>query len=175
MSNILTEENGIYGIDCSKAVWATDEVHERYHEAKIHVLKDADFIIETEENLLVVEYKNSTIQQAEKPENFQPLDDKMVNSIALKFYGTLHYLAILNKQKPKRYVYVVEAKNSDSTMRLKLRNRIMKELPFKLQEDMNAGAALIEGLEVLSIEEWNQHKDYSLYPFVKLENDLLNT
>ena len=60
MNGILTEENGIYSIDCTKAVWATDRIHEDYHEAGVH-LKDVDFLIENESSILMVEYKNACV------------------------------------------------------------------------------------------------------------------
>ena len=31
MNHILAEENGVYGLDCTNAVWATNEIHEKYH------------------------------------------------------------------------------------------------------------------------------------------------
>ena len=168
MTTFLTEENGAYGIDCSRALWATSEIHGRYNEARIHVLKDADFIIETAEELYIVEYKNALIANAANPSAFQPYTDKHVNAIASKFYDTLHYLALMQKQKPIRYIYVIEAENSDSTMRLRLRDRIAKELPFALQMNMNTGKKLIDGLDVLSIAEWNSHERYSLFPICEV-------
>ena len=36
MSLILEEENGVYGLDCTNAVWATDEIHARYHKAGLY-------------------------------------------------------------------------------------------------------------------------------------------
>ena len=56
MNMMLTEENGVYQFDCSKAIWATGEIRDQYFNAKIHVLKNADFIIETSDELLIVEY-----------------------------------------------------------------------------------------------------------------------
>ena len=42
MSKILVEENNLYELDCTAALWATDQIHEEYHRAKTN-LKDADF------------------------------------------------------------------------------------------------------------------------------------
>lgn len=52
MSNIFVEENGIYSIDCTNAVWATDKMHADYQKAGLHI-KDVDFLIETDWNLFI--------------------------------------------------------------------------------------------------------------------------
>ena len=56
MDKIFVEENGYYYIDCSKAVWATDEMNTQYHAAKCP-LSDVDWIMETKEKLFLVECK----------------------------------------------------------------------------------------------------------------------
>lgn len=168
MNRMIIEENREYGLDCTKAVWATDEVHTRFHNAGLHVLSDADFIIETGQGLVIIEYKNANISGAAMPNSFNPLDDKKVNSVIHKFYDTLHYLTLIQKNGPKRYVYIVEAPNGDAVMRKRLRELLTKELPFQLQNDLNTGVKLIDGVDVLSISEWNDHPQYSEYPLVKL-------
>lgn len=170
MRNVLPEENGIYGVDHTNAIWATNEIQKTYHNAKLH-LKNADFVIETQFEILIMEYKNATIASAVSPKAFHPMEDKSVNAIALKFYGSLPYLDLLGKDKPRRYIYVIEAEHSDSTMRARLRNRIKQELPFMLQDNMNTGKRLIEGFDVLSIDEWNMHEKYSRYPLVEINED----
>ena len=171
MNQILVEENGVYGLDCSKAVWATNEIHEKYHKAGLH-LSDADFVIETEDELIMIEYKNASIPDAEKPDVFNPLEDKKVNGVLRKYYDTLHYLTLIQKNRPKRFVYIVETLNDGIVMRKRLRNRLVQELPFKLQEIINSGVKLIEGVEVLLIEEWNNHPKYRAFP-IKPVNELV--
>ena len=51
MSRIFTEENGLYQIDCSKAVWATDELNYQYHAANC-MLSDVDWVVETKDYIL---------------------------------------------------------------------------------------------------------------------------
>lgn len=34
MNKVFVEENGVYQIDCTKALWATDAVYEIYHNTK---------------------------------------------------------------------------------------------------------------------------------------------
>ena len=163
MSRVFTEENGVYEIDCTKSVWATDQVHNSHYQAKIHVLKDADFVVETPDEILIIEYKNATISGAADPKAFKLLDDRRISDLARKFYGTLHCLTLWQKNGPKRYIYIVEAPDSDSVMRLRLKERLSRELPFQLQTQLNTGIRLIDGVEVFSIREWNeQYKDYPL-------------
>ena len=70
-NHIFIEENGAYCIDCTNAVWATDKVHEDYHNAGIHI-GDVDFLIENSTHILMIEYKNSCLANAERPESFFP-------------------------------------------------------------------------------------------------------
>ncbi len=54
MSIIFVEENGVYGIDCTDAVWASDKIHRDYHESGLHI-NDVDFVIENSTDLFLVE------------------------------------------------------------------------------------------------------------------------
>ena len=171
MEKLLIDENGEYGLDCTQAVWASDKMHEDYHRAKVQ-LSDADFLLEEVNNILIVEYKNADTKKARearyKTPAFNPMDDKKFNSTLRKFYYSLHYIDLLGKNKPVKYVYVVEAPNSDAIMRKRLRARMKTLLPFALQENINTGISLIDRVDVLSINEWNMHDEYGKYPFVKL-------
>lgn len=171
MEKLLIDENGEYGLDCTQAVWASDKMHEDYHRAKVQ-LSDADFLLEEVNNILIVEYKNADTKKARearyKTPAFNPMDDKKFTSTVRKFYDSLHYIHLLGKKKTVKYVYVVEAPNSDAIMRKRLRARMKTLLPFALQENINTGISLIDRVDVLSINEWNMHDEYGKYPFVKL-------
>lgn len=67
-----------------------------------------------------------------------------------------------------RFIYVLEYPNGNSVTRKRLRKRIMKESPFKLQDDMKTGNRMITGVDVLSIDEWNHNPVYSRFPLIKL-------
>ena len=165
MNKVFTDENNIYQIDCSKAVWATDQVYDAYHNAAIH-LNDADFMIENEANMiLMVEYKNANIPGAANPDAFKPEDDRKILNVTRKFYDSLHYLWLQGKTEPVQFVYVLEYPNGDVVTRKRLRNKLKKELPFQLQNQIGDGRKLIDKVEVLSIEEWNLDKNYGIYPF----------
>ena len=167
MRKIFAEENGVYQIDCSKAIWATDQIHEIYHNAGVQ-LKDSDFLVEDKKSLYMVEYKNANIQNAEKPDAFKPEEDKMVNKVVQKFYDSLHYLYLLDKKKPLEYIYVLEYPKGDIVTRKRLRNRMKQKLPFELQNNIGIGKKLLEKVDVLSIDEWNAHEKYGAFPITKV-------
>ena len=87
-------------------------------------------------------------------------DLKKISTIIRKFYDSLHYLSLLDKNKPVWYIYILEYPNGDVTTRKRLRNRLKTELPFSLQEYIGNGKRLIERVEVLSIDEWNADSEY---------------
>lgn len=175
MEKLFVDENGECGLDCSQALWASDQIHQIYHEAKVQ-LSDADFAIENADSILLVEYKNANTQKAQelsyKTKEFNPMEDNKFKSVIHKFYDSYHYLYLLGKTKPVRYVYVVETPKGDETMRKRLRARMKTQLPFALQESMNTGIKMIEQVDVMNIEEWNSDYTYGCYPFVRLKENM---
>ena len=159
--DVFIEENGVYQIDCTQAIWATDQVYSQYHIAGTF-LCDVDFIAETEKYIYLIEYKNANIPNAVNPSGFNPSAQGKIDSIARKFYDSLHYLAMKKKNKPVRYIYIVEYPNAGLTERKLLRDRIVDRLPFKLQKGQPK--AIIDAFDVVSIVEWNKHGDYSIFP-----------
>ncbi len=167
MGKLLIEENGVYSIDCGAAVWATDRMHEDYHNAGIHI-NDVDFLIENATHIFMVEYKNACIANAKNSDAFRPMEDKKISIITRKFYDSLHYLRLLDKSKPVQYIYVLEYPNGDAITRKRLRNRLKMELPFSLQESVGNGKKLIERVDVLSIDEWNADSAYGIFPIKRV-------
>ncbi len=163
MNNIFAEENGAYCIDCTDAVWATDRIHRDYQEAGLHI-NDVDFLIENNTHIIMVEYKNACLAEASAPDVFNPMADKKILTVTRKFYDSLHYLRLLDKQKPVQYVYILEYPKGDSTTRRRLRNKLKAELPFALQELVGNGNKLIDKIDVVSIKEWNADGVYGKYP-----------
>ena len=166
MDKVFAEENGVYEIDCTKALWATDEIHDVYHATGV-MIRDADFLIEETEKMYLVEYKNANIYHAVNPGAFKPEDDRRLNGVVQKFYDSLHYIYLMGKMKPLRYVYVLEFPNGDRVIRKRLRNKMKQKLPFELQDKVGHGRKMIEGVDVVSIREWNDDKQYSKYPITK--------
>lgn len=165
MVTTFTDENGQYCIDYSHALWATDDINQQYHLAHCF-LSDVDWIIEIEEKILLVEYKNANIEGAANPDAFRPSDDNVLNKIARKFFDSLHYLTLLGKSKPIEYIFILEYPNSDSVSRRMIRNKLKVKLPFTLQDNIGK-KKLIEKVEVYSIEEWNENEEYGKYPITK--------
>ena len=123
MPEIYIEENGYYSIDCTAAVWSTNCIHDYYQDAghkygEIGFLKDTDFVIESDKAIYLVEYKNANVPGAAKPDAFRPEKDIILNKVAEKYFDTLHCLYLLGKNKPKKYIYVLEYPNGNSTSRL---------------------------------------------------------
>lgn len=165
MEKIFTEENGCYKIDCSRAIWVTDKLHLQYIDTN-SVLSDVDWIMETNKKIYLVEYKNADILDAQNPRAFKPAEDVKINKVVKKFYDSLHYLTLLGKTKPKEYIYILEYPNGDSTSRRLIRNRLKSKLPFVLQENVGTGKKLIDRVEVLSIDEWNDDPGYGEFPIL---------
>ena len=117
---------------------------------------DTEYISEWNIGLDLVEYKNANVPGAAKPDAFRPEKDIILNKVAEKYFDTLHCLYLLGKNKPKKYIYVLEYPNGNSTSRLMIRNLLQKKLPFRLQTQLSAGKVrLIDEVKVVNIEEWN--------------------
>ena len=169
MPRVLVEEHHHYEMDCTNAVWASDEMHSIYHRCGLPgVLCDADFVVETNDFILLVEYKNASIPEAvghaTEDKEYNPFEDKKFDKIVRKFCDSLHYLRLVKKEKPVQYIFVLEYPKGDSVSRKLLRNRLKKRLPFKLQEQFEKGIELINAVEVVNINEWNSHNLYGQFP-----------
>ena len=168
MTKNLIEENGGYFFDCNRALWCSGDMHDDYRSSHLQ-LSDADFIIETDDRILLVEYKNACIPQAlshVKDQNvYNPFHADKYNKIVRKFYDSLHYLRLIKKlDKPVHYVFVLEYPKDNSVLRRKFRERLQKSLPFELQRKLNTGIQLIASVSVVNIEEWNQDKVFGMFP-----------
>ena len=161
---IHKEENKIYQIDFTAAIWSTDELNSIFNKTVSSILSDVDFVAETDKEVLFVEYKNSSIPGAKDPDAFVPSSDKSILKIAYKFYDSYIYIGACGCKKPYKYVYILEYPKGDSTTRKLIRNKIASKLPFELQNDMNIKHQIISSFEVLSINEWNNNSIYSKFP-----------
>lgn len=165
MPRIFCDENNSCEIDFSAALWATDNLHDIFHQAKLSILCDVDFIAETEQEILFVEYKNANLPQAVHPEAFKPLDDKKLNTVARKYFDSLQFLQSMQHHihKIKRYIYILECVNGDIVLRKRVRTLLTARLPFLLQKQIDMPEKMIDSVQVLSIEEWNQaYPDFRL-------------
>ena len=163
-ANIWVEENGQYALDCRKAIWSSGQLHDEYA-AIGNLLNDVDFLVEDVNYIYLIEYKNANVPGAANPGAFNPSGDKKVENVSKKFYDSLHYLNIMQKNKPKKYIYILEYPAGDSVSRRMIRNKLKQFLPFEIQRDKHS---LIESVEVLSIEEWNNDSNYKQYPLLNV-------
>ena len=167
-NKVFQEENHCYQFDFSSAVWATDGLHNTLQNNKANILSDVDFIAETDNSIILLEYKNANIQSVANPDAFKPTDQKTQNKIAFKFYDSWIYLKAIGKSKPIRYVLILEYPNGDSTTRKAVRNKIIDLLPFKLQKLPEIKQKMISQFEVLTIDEWNAHEEYKKFPITPI-------
>ena len=171
MTTKYIEENGQYSIDCTAALWSTDEIHDCFQDPShtygvIGFLCDVDFVIENESHILLVEYKNADIPGAAHPERFNPSSDGKLENVAKKFYDSSYWLYLAGKDKPRKYIYILEYPAGNSSSRLMVRNKLQQRLPFALQSKItNAGRKLIDDVKVVNISEWNADAELGKYPF----------
>lgn len=175
MSQIYQDENRAFQFDFSAALWASDELHDIYSKSNVGILSDVDFIAETEDSVILIEYKNADISGAAHPEAFNPFDQRRENKIAFKYYDSWMYLSAIQKSKPVKYVYILEHPNSDAVMRKRIRNRIADLLPFRLQKLPEIKVEMIHDFEVLSIAEWNTHEQYKVFPISPIDAETAQT
>ncbi len=168
MTQVYQEENGIYQFDFSASEWSSDQIHDFFRSNGAELLSDVDFVAETEERIILVEYKNANIPGAANPAAFNPLAQKLENKIAYKYYDSWIYLMAIKKNKPISYVYILEYPNGDAVTRKRIRNEIAKLLPFRLQKAVEVQCELINSFDVLSIDEWNEDERYKIFPISKV-------
>lgn len=165
---IFEDENHNYRFDFTAAVWATDTLHDLFQNHHAQILSDVDFIAETDEDVILVEYKNASVPGAAKPEAFQPSKEKALHKIAYKYYDSWIYLKAIRQNKPVEYVYILEYPMGDSVSRGMIREKIVNLLPFQLQALPEIGGSVIKDFFVLSIEEWNRHPKYGAFPISQI-------
>ena len=169
LDKIFTDETSSLQIDFSNAVFATDKLNNIFHDAGMSILKDVDFVAETDTEFIFVECKNSNRVDAENSEAFNPKSDRYINSVAQKYYDSLSFLNFTDKnlQKKKIFCYIIESKGGDIILRNYLRTRIANLLPFKLQrQEFLPCTIMIDDFFVFSFNEWN--KNFPQFPLSRL-------
>jgi hypothetical protein len=163
MQRIFVEENGIYQIDLSAAVEAMDDLGAKY-KAIGNFLSDVDFIAETNDAILLIEYKNTKIKNAQNPDAFKEKvsNGELYDNVLKKYYGSVFYILACQKKKPINFVLIIESQFMDIVMRKRALAAIKKRLPFILQKIPEVSVNLISDFKVLSIKEWNDQ--FSMFP-----------
>lgn len=164
---ILLDENNQYKFDFSncKYVWKINNLASKFK------LKDVDFITEIDDEILFIEYKNSNIPNAKKPEAmYQKIKNepqKFYESISKKYYDSLLILWSCRGNEQDKlisYIFLVEDKLIDKGMRKRLYKKIVKQLPFNLEDD-SIKREIISRFEVCNLKEWELY-----YPNIKISS-----
>lgn len=168
MSKIFYDENRNYKFNFNDTL----EVFEPHSlSQKTTMLADADFVLKTKERIIFLEYKNASTPNASNPQAFKEKiigkenRAKFCENISKKFYSTLFIVWACRKndeEKEIEYILLIEHPELDGKVRKMLRNKISKQLPFKLIDDENIKRNILSNFEVLNIEEW--HEKYPEYP-----------
>lgn len=153
---ILLDENKQYKFDFSNLdyVW---EIHEITRDT---MLSDVDFIAETNNKILFIEYKNASIKGAVNPDRiFQKIKtEDFYKKIARKYYDSLLIFWACNgnqKNLPILYILLIEHPMIDKKIRKMLREKINKQLPLNLKDERFT-RTIISDFEVCSLEEWKE-------------------
>ena len=97
-NKILQDENGKVQFDFSNAlgVFEPHELASMYSE----YISDVDFVIEEEQRIICLEYKNASVKNAANAEVFQRklVGEKFWKRVAKKFYGTVFLIWACNKK-----------------------------------------------------------------------------
>jgi len=171
---IFVDENETCQIDFSSAVWATDKLHQIFSVLDDGILNDVDFVVETEKELIFIEYKNAVHKKVNNPEAFEPLSEKNKRRIPKKYYDSLNFTQSTGRGvgKNKVYICIFEANLSDSITSDFIRNELMNRLPFKITEqaglfEIGLKENMIDDFYVLNIVQWNER--YKQFPAKILE------
>lgn len=153
-SKIRVEENGRFQFDFS----ALDYVWEFHDIFAKTALSDVDFITETEEEVLFIEYKNANIKNAVNPDAMlqKIKHETFYHKIARKFYDSLllFWARKGNEENlPITYILIIEHPILDKKLRKQLQLKIKKQLPFHL-DDPFIERQVISNFEVMDLKEW---------------------
>ena len=114
--------------------------------------------------------KNSNFKEAKN--KFNPHETEKIISVARKYYDSLVYIRSLieDRSKKKIYIYLLESRNGDTTLRKSVRNRLKDRLPCKLQKNDRLYETMIDDFDVINLDEWN--KRFKQFPAQRLKKPL---
>ncbi len=164
-NKILLDENKQYKFDFTNTKYAL-ELHEL---AKSLMVYDVDFITETNDEILFIEYKNADIKNAIKPDAIlQKINtDKFINNISKKYYDSLLLFwgrGYNEDKKDIKYVFILQHPKIDLRVRKQLRNKLRDKLPMK-RENREVIKGYLSEFEIYNIDEWNKRfKDIEISP-----------
>ncbi|MBO6132932.1 MAG: hypothetical protein J6P05_01170 [Lachnospiraceae bacterium] len=166
LKGIYEDENHRTEFDFSYAV----NVFEPHGIASRHseYISDVDFVLESKDEIIFIEYKNVSIAEAHNQGAFieKIKNGNLTKVLIKKFFGTLLIVLMTNRnphKKPIVYSCVIEGgKKIDGVMMKKLRNKVRSGLPFDYEKIRDVEVPIIDRFELMSISDWNSK--YSQYP-----------
>ncbi|MBW9159004.1 hypothetical protein [Clostridium tagluense] len=140
-------------------------------------LKSVDFIVETEKTFLFIEVKNVDNKSTPKEQTKQWLEKlksnkkSFLSDMGVKFKDTLLYHFAMEKyfEKPIRYIIILQFDIFDSKQRGKLKEDLHAFLPMDLRNTEYTRKIKIEKYDIIDIKQWNENKDYSMYPITQID------
>ena len=156
MRGIYFDEAMKCKIDLRAALWSTDKLHEVYRATIGNELSDVDWIAETESDVFLIEYKNTSFAGKNGKNEFY-------TKMWKKYYGSAFFMFARKNTKAINFICIIEPESMDSVQRRRATASIKKRLPYTLQESPLIFTPLINDFKIVTIEEWN-----SLYPYFPL-------
>lgn len=166
-NKILLDENGKMKFDFSDAL----DVFEPHELANLYsdYLSDVDFVVEEDEKLICLEYKNANVKNADDPEAFRRkiVGEEFWRKIVKKFYGTMFLVWACNKNpadKPVQYVLLIESNPSmDDSLKKRFVMKMMSHLPFKYNARSEIQRKVIDEFCLIDLKEWKEkYPQYSI-------------
>lgn len=165
-NKILWDENKNTKFDFTSAV----DVFEPHELANLYsdYLSDVDFVVEEEEKLICLEYKNTNLPNVDNPQAFYQklVEEKFWNNMTKKFYGTMFLVWACNKNpadKPVQYVLLIENDPvMDNALKKKVVMKMKGQLPFKYSERSEIQRKVIDEFSLIDLKEWKEK--YPQYP-----------
>lgn len=155
-NKILLDENKQYKFDFTN----TEYVLELHQLANSLSVNDVDFITESNGEVLFIEYKNSDIKNAVKPDAMLEKinTDKFINNISKKYYDSLllfwgnGYNELENEIK---YILLLQHPKIDLRVRKQIRNKIREKLPM-IRKNKPIVKGFVSTFEVYNLNEWEE-------------------
>lgn len=167
-NRILWDENRKIKFDFSNAlnVFEPHELANLYSE----YLSDVDFVVEGEEELTCLEYKNSNIKNVDNPEAFSRkiAGEEFWRSMTKKFFGTMFLVWACDKNrkdKSVRYILLIESNPGlDESLKKRFTMRMMSQLPFKYNTRKEIRRKVIDEFCLMDLKEWKvKYPQYPIY------------
>lgn len=165
---ILWDENHNVQFDFSNAV----SVFEPHNLANMYseYLSDVDVVIEDQEKLICLEYKNANVKNANNTDAFkQKIDtEEFWKKIAKKYYGTMFLVWACNKNqtdKVVQYVLLIECNPGfDDALKKRFVMKMMCQLPFKYNSQSQIHKRVIDDFCLMDLKEWRvRYPQFPIY------------